>query len=369
MFNKGKFDNLFDLMVSNKFDAIMIAPSSDLEYLINYRTHVDERLNCLILLKNRDYFHITPMVNYEEVKEKYSENSKLYFWGDGEGFLETVVKSFRDHGLENKTIGVNFSIRAIDMLEIGELINLSFKSAHHLLEDFRVVKTDIEIENMKKAGAIADDVMKDIKMFIKPGITEQNVIDEITRLYSEKGADSLSFEPICAAGPNSSMPHYNAGTRVIEVGDNVVIDCGCRFNNVCSDTSRTFFVGEPSEEQRKIYEICRKATFSAQKAVKAGMKAGDVDKVARDIIEKEGYSKNFLNRTGHGIGFSVHEAPYIKPNNERILNNGMAFSIEPGIYLPGKFGMRIENIIVLVDGVGVSMNKSAVAIEYVTINL
>ena len=369
MFSDEKYDKLFALMKKYDMEAIMIAPSSDMEYLIDYSAHVDERLNSMVILKDKRYYHISPMINYEEAKGKYVDGSKFYVWADGDGFLNTVVKSFNDFGLIGKKIGVNHSIRGIDVLDIRDLVDVEFVNAHKMLEEFRIIKTEDEIEFMKHAGRIADEVMLDIKNFIRPGVLESEIIDEIKRLYQEKGAEGISFDPIVATGPSSSMPHYNSGTRKVEKGDNVVVDCGCRYNNVCSDTSRTFFVGEPSKLQKKIYEICKRATLVAQKAVRAGKTAGEIDKVSRDIIEGEGYGENFLNRTGHGIGFSVHEAPYIKANNEVRLEDGMAFSIEPGIYIPGKFGMRVENIIVVENGVGVSVNNSPIDIEKVTIKL
>lgn len=369
MFRGNKYDKLFDLMKQYDFDAIMIAPSSDMEYLIDYHAHADERLNCMVILKDRSHYHISPMINYEEAKGKYLEGSKFYIWADGEGFLDTVVKSFNDYSLIGKRIGVNETIRGIDVIDINELVDVKLLNAHKMLEEFRIIKSDEEIKYMKEAGRIADEVMMDIKGFIKPGLLESDVIEEIKRLYQEKGAESISFDPIVATGPSSSMPHYNAGTRKIEVGDSIVVDCGCRYNNVCSDTSRTFFVGEPSDFQREIYEICKKSTIAAQNEVKAGMTAASIDKISRDIIDGEGYAENFFNRTGHGIGFSVHEAPYIKANNNLVLENGMAFSIEPGIYIPGKFGMRVENIIIVENGVGISVNNSPIDIEDVTIRL
>ncbi|MCH4888473.1 aminopeptidase P family protein [Acidaminobacter sp. JC074] len=369
MFNEKKFDKLFELMKEKKLDAVMIAPSSDMEFLVDYHAHADERLNCLVVLSDKRYFQISPLLNYEEAKVKYPEDAVFYKWADGEGFLDTVKKSFEDFGLIGGRIGVNETIRGIDVLDFQELLEATFVNAHPMMEAFRIVKSNEEIQNMKKAGQIADEVMRDIKNFIKPGLYEYEVIEEIKRLYKEKGADDISFSPIVATGKNSSMPHYNAGTSKIQVGDNVVVDCGCRFNNMCSDTSRTFFVGEPSEEQRRVYEICKRSTFTAQDAALSGVTAGSIDKVARDIIDGEGYRDCFLNRTGHGIGFSVHEAPYIKPNNELVLEEGMAFSIEPGIYIAGKFGMRVENIVVIENGKGVSMNHSPVDIEDVIIKL
>ena len=369
MFNEKKYDKLFDLMNENTLDAIMIAPSSDMEFLVDYHAHADERLNCLVLLADKRYFQISPLLNYEEAKVKYPDNAVFYKWADGDGFLETVKKSFTDFGLIGKKIGVNETIRAIDVLDFQELLDATFVNAHPMMEQYRIIKSNEEIAFMKRAGEIADKVMTEIKYFIKPGLYEYEVIEEIKRLYKENGADDISFSPIVATGRNSSMPHYNAGTSKIEVGDNVVVDCGCRYNNMCSDTSRTFFVGEPSEEQRRVYEICKRSTFSAQESALKGVTAGSVDKVARDIIVDEGYGDCFLNRTGHGIGFSVHEAPYIKPNSTLVLEEGMAFSIEPGIYIAGKFGMRVENIVVIENGKGVSMNNSPVDIEDVIIKL
>lgn len=369
MFSKDKYNKLFSLMNDQDMDAVMIAPSSDMEYLVDYHAHADERLNCLVLLKDKSYFHIAPMINYEEAKVKYPNDAKFYVWSDGEGFLTTVQKAFKDHQLLNKTVGVNETIRGIDVIDFQNMMNSTFVNAHPMLETFRIQKSKLEIENMKKAGQIADQVMVAMKSFIKPGLYEFEIAEEIKRLYQEFGADGLSFDPIVATGKNSSMPHYNAGTSKVEIGDNIVVDCGCRVNNMCSDSSRTFFMGEPSEKQRKIYEICKRSTFDAQNFSRAGVQAGDIDKIARDIIENEGYGECFLNRTGHGIGFSVHEAPYIKANNEIVLEEGMAFSIEPGIYISGEFGMRVENIVIIEDGNGVSVNHSPVDIEDVIIKI
>lgn len=368
MFNNKKFDKLFELMASEALDAIMIGPSSDMEYMIDYHAHADERLNCLVLLKDKRYFHISPLLNYEEASHKYPNDAVFYKWADGDGFLDTVKASFKDFGIEKGKIGVNETIRAIDVIDFQNMMNATFVNAHPMMESFRIVKDTRQIEDMKKAGAIADEIMVEIKSFIKPGLYEYEVIEEIKRLYKERGVE-LSFPPIVATGKNSSMPHYNAGTSQITLGDNVVVDCGCRYNNVCSDTSRTFFVGQPSEIQKKIYQICLKSTLHAQDASRAGITAGEIDHIARSIIDGEGYKDNFLNRTGHGIGFSVHEAPYIKANNSIVLEDGMAFSIEPGIYIPGQFGMRVENIVIIENGKGVSMNHSPVALEDVIIDV
>lgn len=367
MFKNEKFDKLFDLMSTYKMDAVMIGPSSDLEFLIEYHAHVCERLNCLVLLKDRSYYHIVPLINAEEAKDKYPEEAKIYVWSDGEGFLDTVKQSFKDFNLSDKTVGVNEAIRGIDVIDFQNMLSSNFVNAHEMMENYRIIKSDSDIKYMKKAAEIADQVMLDMKNFIKVGMYEYEVTDEIKRLYKAYGSQGISFDPIVATGKNSSRPHYNEGTSKIEMGDTIVVDCGCRVNNMCSDTSRTFFMGQPSEKQREIYEICKSATLAAQNFAKAGVTAGEVDFQARNIIEAKGYGDYFLNRTGHGIGFSVHEAPYIKPNSKQVLEEGMAFSIEPGIYLPKTFGMRVENIVLIENNKGVSLNHSPIDIEEVII--
>ena len=369
MFSKEKYDKLFKLMEAHKLDAIMVGPSSDLEYLIDYHAHVCERLNVLVLLKDRTYFHIAPLINAEEAKDKYPEEAKFYVWSDGQGFLGSVKRAFEDYDLIGKNIGVNEAIRGIDVIDFQNLIAARFVNAHPLMEEYRVIKSKEDIENMKKAAQIADQVMVDIIKYIKPGMYEYQVTDEIKRLYKAYGSQGISFDPIVATGKNSSRPHYNEGTSKIEIGDTIVVDCGCRVNNMCSDTSRTFFMGQASDHQREIYEICKAATLKAQDFAKSGVTAGEVDAQARGVIEDKGYGDYFLNRTGHGIGFSVHEAPYIKPNSGQVLENGMAFSIEPGIYLPKTFGMRVENIILIEDGKGVSLNHSPIDLEDMIINI
>jgi len=363
MFSANKFDKLFQLMEERNMDAVMVGPSSDLEFLVEYHAHVCERLNCLVLLKDRRYFHIVPLINAEEAKDKYPDDAKVYVWSDGEGFLDTVKQSFEDYDLTHKLVGVNEAIRGIDVIDFQAILATQFVNAHDMMEQYRIVKSSSDIEFMKKAAEIADQVMVDMKSFIKPGMFEYQVTDEIKRLYKAYGSQGISFDPIVATGKNSSMPHYNAGTAQIQVGDTIVVDCGCRVNNMCSDTSRTFFMGQPSDKQREIYEICKSATLAAQNFAEAGVTAGDIDLQARQIIDGKGYGDYFLNRTGHGIGFSVHEAPYIKPNSSQVLEEGMAFSIEPGIYLPKTFGMRVENIVLIENGQGVSLNKSPIDIE------
>lgn len=347
MFKAPYIENLYDLMNTNNIDAVIIAPSGDLEYLLDFSPAADERFQALFLLQNGDYFYVTPELNYEEILHKLGHDAKYYIWSDGDGFVDFVAKALKDYDLDGKNIGVNCTVRAINMLDVADKVSCKFFNAHNFLEEFRIKKAEEDVEKMRIAAKMADHVMEVLSTFIKPGMTEKDIKDKIYSTFDEQGADGISFEPIISSGPNSSMPHYNGDSRVIQEQDLVILDLGCKYKGYCSDTSRTFFIGDITDKQREVYSIIKKSNHDAAHFAKAGVTCGAVDKIARDIIKEAGHGAHFLNRTGHGIGYSVHEAPYIKENNPVVLEPGMAFSIEPGIYIPGEFGMRIEDIVVI----------------------
>lgn len=358
MLNEKYVEKLCNLMKKNKVDAMMIGPSDDLQFLMGYSPHPDERFQSMFLLSDKRYFYISPELTYEEISEKLEEKADIHTWGDHEGFIDSTIAAMRKYGLEGKTIGINNGIVAIRLLDIKDNIKAKFINGHEIMENLRIVKDESEIERLREAARLADEVMMETIDYIKPGLTEKNIKEKIKELFMEKGADGLSFEPIIASGENSSKPHYTGDSRVIQEKDIIILDLGCKYKGLCSDISRTVFVGEITDEQKEIYNIVREANASGEKYAKKGVKSKDVDKAARDVIKNAGYGKNFINRTGHGIGFSVHEAPDIKGGSEQVLDIGMAFSIEPGIYIPNKFGMRIEDIVVIGENGPEILNKS-----------
>jgi Xaa-Pro aminopeptidase len=211
---------------------------------------------------------------------------------------------------------------------------------------------------MRRAGAIADEVMEGISKFIAVGVCEKDVQERLIKLFAEHGGEGLSFSPIVASGPGGSMPHYQRNDRAIQDSDFVVIDMGCRYKGYCSDMTRTFCVGSASAEMKRVYDTVLEAQKAGESAVCRGCTGQDVDRAARKIIIDAGYGEYFLNRLGHGVGIAIHEAPYIIEGNDVPLEPGNVFSVEPGIYLPGKFGVRIENLVaVRPDGTAEPLNK------------
>ena len=347
MLSKKYIDKLCGIMVKNKIDAMMIGPSVDLKFLMKYSPQPDERFQSLFLLSDKRYFYISPEITYEEIRDKLDNDADIYKWGDHEEFSDIVADAMNKYKLSGKNIGVNNGIAAINLIDIKEKINTNFINGHPTLEMLRVIKDESEIENLRKAAKLADEVMGETIDCIRPGMTEKDIKKKIEELFMQKGADELSFEPIIASGPNSSMPHYCEDSRVIQEKDIIILDLGCKYKGYCSDISRTVFVGGITDEEKKVYEIILQANKAGEETAKQGVKAEDVDKASRDIINSEGFGQYFLSRTGHGIGISVHEAPYIRTSNKQILEKGMAFSVEPGIYMQNKFGIRIEDIVVI----------------------
>ncbi|MEG2143731.1 MAG: M24 family metallopeptidase, partial [Oscillospiraceae bacterium] len=256
-----------------------------------------------------------------------------------------------------KTIGVNSSAQAFNVLDLAQACNIKFVNGKALLEQVRINKTHEELDNLRHAAKIADAAFADVISFIKPGMKEQEVSDFLHRHMENDGG--YSCWSIVASGPNSSYPHYNEYERTIQKGDAVVLDFGCVYNGLCSDMSRTVFICEASERLRELYAYVNESNAAGEKAAREGATAASVDKAARDVLQKYGYAETLINRVGHGIGYMIHEAPDIKKCNPQLLEKGMCFSIEPGIYIAGDVGMRVEDIVVINEkGETEILNKS-----------
>lgn len=349
MFNTIKIKALSQRLAENGLNAMIVGPSSDLEYLTGLHFHPDERFKALFTLADGSFFHIIPELYYEEAREKLGEGAEIFVWSDSEGFLAAVERAKALYNMEDMAIGINDGVRAVDLLDIMECISTDFQNGSSVLENMRLIKSKEEGGYLKKAAELADWVMGETIKYIRPGLMERDIRKKIEEIFAACGSHGLSFDPIVASGPNTSRPHYNMDGRVIEEKDIIILDFGCRYNGFCSDISRTVFVGEPTEEQRKIFDIIVKANTDAEMLAGPGVTAGQVDAAARDVIKNAGYGQYFLNRTGHGIGMAVHEGPYIKEGNSQVLESGMSFSIEPGIYIAGRFGMRVEDIVLVTE--------------------
>ena len=230
-----------------------------------------------------------------------------------------------------------------------QLFGLKLQPAQNLIRSLRAAKQPEELAMMYQAQQITDETFAQICTVIRPGMTEREIAAELIYRMLRLGAEGTSFDPIVLTGPDTSMPHGVPGDRRVAAGDFVTMDFGCRKNGYCSDMTRTFFWGEPDEETARIYDIVRRANEAAEALIAPGVRMCDLDRAARDVIEDAGYGQYFTHRLGHSIGLQDHEPGDVSLVNEQVVEPGMTFSIEPGIYLPGRTGVRIEDLALVTE--------------------
>jgi len=241
-----------------------------------------------------------------------------------------------------------------------QLKNIKLLSGDNEIESLRMVKDENEIENLRKAVSLTDKCFSHLLEIIKPGISEWDIAVEIEYFYRKNGCRRSSFESIIASGKGSSMPHYiTSMTKKIEYNDILLIDMGCMYNGYNSDLTRTIFIGNILSEFKKIYNIVRNAQEEAISRVKHGITAAKLDKTARDVIDKNGYGPAFGHSLGHGVGLEIHESPYIKNGNSYRLKKNIPFTIEPGIYIQDRGGVRIEDVVIVNDHGCENLTKSS----------
>jgi Xaa-Pro aminopeptidase len=219
-----------------------------------------------------------------------------------------------------------------------------------LASQLRAIKEPDELAVMQRAIDLADEAMETVGAQLRPGMTEREVAWKLEQCMRESGADALSFDTIVASGPNGAKAHHKPSERRLERGDGIVIDMGALYDGYCSDITRTFVLGKASDQFRKIYDIVLAAQETTEATARAGMTGGEVDGLARQVITEAGYGDAFGHSLGHGIGIAVHELPGVGPNSQGVIEDAMVFSVEPGIYLTGWGGVRIEDLVVMENG-------------------
>jgi Xaa-Pro aminopeptidase len=273
-----------------------------------------------------------------------------------QGFEVLVVDSNNSYKKRLNEAIADFGVKVLgfeeEYLTVAELrnfeANLDAKliAKNAAIHDFRGVKEPWELDIMRKAQSITDKAFAEVLGRVKVGMTEKELQAELIYCLLKNGADGMAFDPIVVSGPNTSMPHGVAGDRVIQEGDFITLDFGAQYKGYCSDMTRTFAVGYATEEMKLVYETVLQAQLAGIAASKAGVVGKDVDAVARKVIEDAGYGAYFGHGYGHSLGMEIHESPSPSPRGERVMEENMIASAEPGIYLPGKFGVRIEDVVI-----------------------
>jgi Xaa-Pro dipeptidase len=341
-------------LVESGLDAIALNPGASLVYLTGLHFHLMERPTVVIFTRDSTPVIILPELELQKL-EGLPFKVSAFSYGDDPGEWEGVFrKAVISLGLDGRQIGVE--TRQMRLLEFNYLRagapKAVFPDASQVVSRLRIHKDDAEVAEIRKAVRIAQNALEAVIPLINIGMTEEELAGELLLQLLRSGTQpDLSFSPIVSAGPNSANPHANPSRRKLAAGDLLVIDWGALSGGYVSDLTRTFAVGEVEEEFVRIHRIVQAANAAGREAGKPGVSCSEVDSAARRIITDAGYGVYFTHRTGHGIGMEGHEEPYIRSNNSMILEPGMCFTVEPGIYLPGRNGVRIEdNVVITTSG-------------------
>ncbi|MEU6850541.1 Xaa-Pro peptidase family protein [Actinacidiphila alni] len=336
--------------------ALLVSPGPDLRYLTGYQALPLERLTCLVVPVEGDPFLVVPRLEQPAAQASPAGGLGIEIVGfdetdDAYGLIArrlpagTARFAVDDHMWAQKLLAFQAALPRAEAVLAGDV-----------LAELRMRKTPAEVDALRRAGGAIDRVHRRIGEWLRPGRTEREVAKDIADAIVEAGHARMDFV-IVGSGPNGASPHHEVSDRVIRTGDPVVIDIGgTTAEGYCSDSTRTYAVGEPPAAFRELYDVLLRAQTAQTEAVRPGITAEELDAVGRDIITDAGYGDHFIHRTGHGIGLDTHEEPYIVAGSKRPLEPGMAFSIEPGIYLPDTFGARIEDIAVCTESGGERLN-------------
>jgi Xaa-Pro aminopeptidase len=357
--------NVRALMNRAGLDILVVGPSADLLYLTGAHHRPSERFAALLLPQQGPSSMVVPAFEAASLPTLPAECS-IRTWGESDNptRLAAGIISESIHavpGGADVTIGVGERLWSVFLLRLqSELPRAAFTPATAVLSQARQVKTAGEVDLLAKAGARADAAFMEMIKQPFAGRKEVDVSHEFARLLEANGL-TMGDTPIVGSGPNGASPHHHASDRVIQVGDAVVLDFFGTYEDYTADCTRTVWVGSapaPESEEMKVYNTVARAQEAGVQSARPGITCEALDAVARNIITQAGYGEYFTHRLGHGIGLDGHEPPYLVHGNDVVLQDGMAFSVEPGIYLPGRFGVRIEDSVALVSGKALRFNNT-----------
>ena len=334
---------------AENLDAILISQPENRFYLSGFSGSAG------FLVVSRDRAFIATDFRYFEQSARQSPDYALLKMAGPKPFawFHEALAEIKPRRLGFEASDVSFSFYSVIKRSIAELPSNErprLMSTRGLVESLREVKEPDEIAEIDRAASFADAALSQVVPAIEPGMTEKQVAWELEKAMRDAGADSISFDTIVASGPNGALPHHRPSDKQIQSGEPVVIDMGARINGYCSDITRTIVVGDADDQLDKVYHTVLDAQLNAIDAVRSGMTGHEADSLARTIIDDAGYGERFGHSLGHGIGLAVHEVPVVGPRGSSVLGKDMVFTIEPGIYIPGWGGVRIEDMVVLENG-------------------
>jgi len=347
-----RLDKLNASLQNSDLDAVILNPGPTLTHLTGLRFHLMERPVVLLFAKDQIPAIVLPELELQKVASLPYELNVFAYPENPSEWGSAFRKAAQTLGLDGKRIGVE--PRQLRLLEFRYVMDgapeADYPDAGDVLAGLRLRKDSSEVDAMRHAVKIAQEALEATIPSIKTGMTEKELAAElVTQLLRHGSEPELPFAPIVSGGPNGANPHASPTERRLQSGDLLVVDWGATYDGYISDLTRTFAVGEVDDEYRKIHQIVQEANTAGRLAAGPGVPCADVDKAAREVIEQARYGVYFTHRTGHGIGMEGHEEPYMRGDNMQLLEPGMAFTVEPGIYLPERNGVRIEDNVVITE--------------------
>ncbi|MCQ2513533.1 MAG: aminopeptidase P family protein [Ruminococcus sp.] len=329
------------LLLRNNDEAAIITNEKNIGYLCGFY-HSEG-----VMLITKDEAYLLVDFRYFEAAEKFAVGCKVIQFNR---LFETISELLKKHSIKNvyfEASDLSISVfekykKAMNEINIDCIINSKLDD---IISELRIIKGNDEKAKILKAQQIAESAYIEVLNYLKPGVTERSIAVELEYLMKKKGAERVSFDLITITGKKTSLPHGVPSDDIVCEGDFFTMDFGAVYEGYHSDTTRTVAVKSANEEMQKIYNIVLNAQLTALDKIKSGVKCSEIDKTARDIIKSKGYGEFFGHSTGHGVGLDIHELPYVSARSETVLQAGMVITDEPGIYLPNKFGVRIEDMV------------------------
>ena len=344
-------EKLAAILKTYELDGLALNPGASLKYLTGLEFHLSERPVIALFLSDKRIIIIHARLESAKTQGLPFPTDAFSYGEDPATWSDVVKQGFDEAGLKPQP-RIGIEPRGMRILEYRfmetAVPDAEFISSEACVAQLRMFKNDSEIMAMRKAVEIAQIALAHTLPLAKIGMTERELASELTGQLFQAGSDpEIPFTPIVSSGPNSANTHASPTDRRLSNGDLLVIDLGASYQGYCSDLTRTLAIGMPDAEYRKITSIVAQANAAGRTRAAAGISAESLDQAAREVIDRSGYGPYFTHRTGHGLGLESHEEPYIRAGNEQILEPGMAFTIEPGIYLPNRNGARIEDNVVI----------------------
>jgi Xaa-Pro aminopeptidase len=339
----SRLQKLRQILEQQELDALLVSQPENRYYLSSFSG-------------SDGWLVISSSASLLAVDFRYTEQARnesplfeiVHIRGDVADWLPTLATGYGIKKLGFEAADISFAAhRKLSDALVAVKPQIKLIPTTSLIESIRVIKEPDELEFISRAAALADSAITYIGSIIRPDMTEKQIAWELEKYMREKGSGSMPFTIIVGSGPNAAMPHASQSERTIQHNEPIVIDLGAKTNGYCSDLTRTFYLGEPDSEYSKIHDITLGAQLAAIEMIESGMTGENADKIARGIIEQASYGNSFGHGLGHGIGLATHELPRLGPRSNDLLVDGMVFSIEPGIYIPGWGGVRIEDTVVL----------------------